>query len=92
MDEKEARERGDAAGKNSVKWLVTNKAKLLAVGFVVLSLSNRSLRKDNAKLLVEVATLRNKNIGMIEALESVKWVSGQNWDNLFDFYFGNKSA
>lgn len=46
-------ERARQAGKNVGQWIRQHKTKILTVGVVVLSISNRSLRHENARLLTE---------------------------------------
>lgn len=103
MEEEEIRQIGEQAGQNTVKWFQRNKGRLMVGAIVILSLQNRSLRKDLAKQGLQytkrIGELSAQNLELATANDMIKQTvlnirlvspMADKYDNLFDAYFGAK--
>lgn len=82
----------DVTPEQAKNWFRRNQTKLMVGGLVVLSLSNRSLRKENAKLIAQNTELIANNKAVYEILSRVKVIGNSAYENMFDYYFGKPAA
>jgi hypothetical protein len=74
------------------EWIQRNKTNLLTVALFVTALQKRSLKKENAKLLVDMVKLQSRNMQLVEVLEKIQIVGSYSYKDLLGFYVDTTKA